>query len=237
MVTSSMTDVDDDQAVDDTGESSPAEEPKELVFGSVNEFVREHLRHIYRRRIDGQPWIWVGDWWRYPEAEDVLDALWRAWEHLSLDGRTGKSVWWRDHARPHMEALMTKNTSPFPAHHLTTTTTVLDPLPYIEPPAGTYPDQRGAAAVAAAIVQLLADRTADDWKTRIAGYLLPGRADQNTLAALPAADPPDGTPDVTDAGNDAADVIVPTRAGHVAVALIRHAPADPWLAASIQPLD
>lgn len=27
-----------------------------------------------------------------------MEALWRAWEHLRLDGATGISVWFKDHA-------------------------------------------------------------------------------------------------------------------------------------------
>jgi len=35
-----------------------------------------------------------------------LEALWRAWEHLRQDPALGMSVWWRDHADPHMAALL-----------------------------------------------------------------------------------------------------------------------------------
>ncbi|ARJ07722.1 hypothetical protein GCM10010988_40340 [Cnuibacter physcomitrellae] len=221
-----------DDALEDGAETEEDEtEARELVYGSVNEFVREYLRNVYRRRIDGQPWMWVGDWWRYPEAEDVLDALWRAWEHLNLDGRTGKSVWWRDHARPHMESLMTKGTSPFPAEAVKAqSTTVLEPLPYVEPPAGSYPDQRGPAAVAAAIVHLLAHRDLPDWEIRIAGYLAhPGAVDVDELP-VPAAT--SDAVEVLDGEGEAVDVVV----GELLVQLARTAPADPWLATDIQPL-
>jgi hypothetical protein len=35
-----------------------------------------------------------------------VEALWRAWEHLRLDGATGISVWWSDHADHHMNMLL-----------------------------------------------------------------------------------------------------------------------------------
>lgn len=35
-----------------------------------------------------------------------MEALWRAWEHLRLDGATGISVWWKDHADHHMSVLL-----------------------------------------------------------------------------------------------------------------------------------
>jgi hypothetical protein len=71
-----------------------------------------------------------------------LDALWRAWEHLRLDGVLGASVWWRDHADHHMRALlepqgpfMTAKDANEPG----------DPLPYMSPPEGLFPDVRAQA--------------------------------------------------------------------------------------------
>lgn len=48
----------DAQAVgvdDDAG----GEAPPALYYGSVDEFVREYLRHVYRRRIDGRNRVWA----------------------------------------------------------------------------------------------------------------------------------------------------------------------------------
>ena len=61
----------------------PAEEPT-LYYGSVDEFVREYLRHVYRRAINGRSRVWAARWWEYDEAVIRLEALWRAWEHLRL---------------------------------------------------------------------------------------------------------------------------------------------------------
>ncbi|GCB59720.1 MULTISPECIES: DUF4913 domain-containing protein [Rhodococcus] len=82
----------------------PAE--PELVFGSVEEFVRERIAPVYRREvIEGTSRNWCTQWWKHAEAISRLEALWRAWERLRLDPSTGMSVWWRDHADHHMAQL------------------------------------------------------------------------------------------------------------------------------------
>lgn len=118
-----------------------------LYFGSTDEFVREYLIHVYKRRIDGRTAFWSPRWWASAEANARLEALWRAWEHLRLDPATGPSVWWRDHADPHMRALM-DITGPFSKENKVTTT-VLDPLPYEAPPEGLFPDVREGSPEAA----------------------------------------------------------------------------------------
>ncbi|MBO0924350.1 hypothetical protein J1G44_07610 [Cellulomonas sp. zg-ZUI199] len=35
-----------------------------LYHGSVDESVREYLRLVFRRRIDGRHRWWAGEWWR-----------------------------------------------------------------------------------------------------------------------------------------------------------------------------
>jgi hypothetical protein len=96
----------DDLGLEDVDGPTRAErgDPR-LYYGSTDEFVREYLRHAYRRRIDGRQRCWAAQWWRYDEAVIRLEALWRAWEHLRLDPATGMSVWWRDHADHHMPML------------------------------------------------------------------------------------------------------------------------------------
>lgn len=118
----------------------------ELHYGSVDEFVREYLRHVYRRQINGQHRCWAGRWWEYDEAVIRLEALWRSWEHLRQDPATGMSVWWRDHADHHMAMLMD------PAGPFSTATEGAEntarkgePLPYVAPPAGMFPDVREEA--------------------------------------------------------------------------------------------
>ncbi len=129
---------------DDIPESdSLVEEDTSFRYGSVDEFVREYLRHIYRRRIDGRNRCWAGEWWRYDEAVIRLDALWRAWEHLRLDPATGMSVWLRDHADYHMPILMSPE-GPFAdatagAENMCKRG---EPLPYVAPPEDMFPDLR-----------------------------------------------------------------------------------------------
>lgn len=125
-------------------EAAPEEErPPELVYGSVDEFVREYLRHVYRRATSEQR-VWAARWWEYDEAVIRLEALWRAWEHLRLDPSTGMSVWWRDHADHHMAVLMDPE-GPFAASDRYGDENGADkgaPLPYEAPPAGLFPDVR-----------------------------------------------------------------------------------------------
>lgn len=119
------------------------EKPPELVYGSVDEFVREYLRHVYRRQTSDHR-VWAARWWEYDEAVIRLEALWRAWEHLRLDPSTGMSVWWRDHADHHMAVLMDPE-GPFAAagrYQHENEGGKGAPLPYEAPPAGLFPDVR-----------------------------------------------------------------------------------------------
>jgi hypothetical protein len=78
----------------------------ELYFEDLDEFVREMIVPVFRRRVgDRSQFHWAADWWRYPEAVIRLEALWRSWEHLRLDPATGMSVWLRDHADYHLGVL------------------------------------------------------------------------------------------------------------------------------------
>ena len=40
------------------GDEAPAP-----YYGSTNEFVRDHLRHVYKRKINGQNTFWSPRWW------------------------------------------------------------------------------------------------------------------------------------------------------------------------------
>ncbi|QCU79696.1 DUF4913 domain-containing protein (plasmid) [Citricoccus sp. SGAir0253] len=128
----------------------PAEEPT-LYYGSVDEFVREYLRHVYRRAVNGRSRVWAARWWEYDEAVIRLEGLWRAWEHLRLDPATGMSVWFRDHADPHMAVLMDPD-GPFAAADPNTETNHArkgEPLPYQAAPEGLFPDVRESSSASA----------------------------------------------------------------------------------------
>ena len=139
-----MSDFDDLDAFRDS-EPEPGETATpapELIYGSTDEFVREKLIHIYARKVGPQNdgvFRWAADWWRYPEAVSRLESLWRAWESLRLDGATGMSSWWRDHADHHMPMLMSVD-GPFA--FATSRNSPGDPLPYEPPPDGYFPDVR-----------------------------------------------------------------------------------------------
>ncbi|MET4095409.1 DUF4913 domain-containing protein [Arthrobacter sp. UYCu712] len=77
--------------------AEPAEAPQ-LVFGSAEEFLHEQLLPTYVRDVDDRSAKRCMEWYFHPEAVSRVEALWRAWEHLRLDGVTGISVWWRDRA-------------------------------------------------------------------------------------------------------------------------------------------
>jgi len=146
-IEASTVDVDDEPGHAADGAPALTEDPPPpLYYGSVDEFVREYLRHVYKRRIDGRHRCWAAEWWRYDEAVIRLEALWRSWEHLRQDAATGMSVWWRDHADHHMPALFDPE-GPFAGVEGDENTCKRgEPLPYTAPPAGMFPDVRHTPA-------------------------------------------------------------------------------------------
>mgnify|MGYP000854193722 FL=1 len=121
----------------ETNDSAP-----KLYYGSVDEFLREFLRHAYRRRIDGRTRFWAAAWWEFDEAIIRIEALWRSWEHLRQDPATGMSVWLRDHADHHMPILMSPDGPFCMATSREDACSKGDPLPYKHPPKGMFPDVR-----------------------------------------------------------------------------------------------
>ncbi|MGQ4597794.1 DUF4913 domain-containing protein [Nocardia sp. R6R-6] len=78
-----------------------------MIYSGVVDFVENYLSLMYRRQVtDLSDTVWCPEWWQHAEAIARLDALWRAWEHYRQDGRTGLSVWFLDHADPHMAKLL-----------------------------------------------------------------------------------------------------------------------------------
>ena len=128
-------------AVGEQDEEEPDEEDgAELHYGSVDEFVREVIVPIYRRKVSGRgSRRWSAEWWRSAEAVSRLEGLWRSWEHLRQDGATGMSTWWRDHADYHMNALFDPD-GPFGASE--DENKAGHPLPYSPPPPGLFTDVR-----------------------------------------------------------------------------------------------
>ena len=141
-------DFDDELLADDplpaTGNADADDEQPQLEYPSVYDYVEEHLIFVYQRKIGrNSSFGWCPQWWLHTEAVSRLEALWRAWESLRLDPTTGMSVWWRDHADHHMAVLMDPD-GPFATatEGEENTSKRGEPLPYVAPPEGMFPDVR-----------------------------------------------------------------------------------------------
>ncbi|MFD3508415.1 DUF4913 domain-containing protein [Nocardia sp. NPDC058666] len=110
-------------------------------YPSVIEFVDEYLSQVYSRQVtDISDTVWCLEWWRHPEAAIRLHALWQAWEHYRRQGGPGISVWFLDHADPHMAKLFDPR-GPFKYCSVRNGhKKMLDPLPLTEPPEGQFSD-------------------------------------------------------------------------------------------------
>lgn len=73
-----------------------------LVYANAADWVENYLLEMWRPGPSGK---WCRRWWLHPEATTRIEALWRSWEALRLDGPTGMSTWLRDHYDPHMDRL------------------------------------------------------------------------------------------------------------------------------------
>lgn len=125
-------------------QDNPNDTPPPLFFGSVDEFVRDFVRLVFRRDVGEtgrSEHRWSARWWESAEAVIRLEAMWRAWEQARNDPSTGISTWLRDHADHHMAILMNP-TGPFA--HSQDTASSNDPLPYEAPPLGLFPDVRNS---------------------------------------------------------------------------------------------
>lgn len=109
------------------------------VYATSEEFLIDQLLPMYIRIIDSKNGTWCRKWYLHAEALSRVDALWRAWEHFRLDGKTGMSVWWRDHADPHMAVLLNQK-GPFHECDLETHKDP-DPLPCDTAPPGWFPKE------------------------------------------------------------------------------------------------
>lgn len=122
----------------DTSNGDDSEPPKP-VFDNVETFVNDYLAQLIRRPTSNS-WCWCPRWWEHAEAIARLEALWRSWESLRLDGTTGMSVWFRDHLEPHLGMLTDIDRSPFSECH-NGTHTENPPLPVEPAPPEWWGDQ------------------------------------------------------------------------------------------------
>lgn len=133
---------------EDAGEPTDAEPPAdasteaELFYANPIAFFRGTLGPSYVREVNnGSEFVWCPQWYKHPEALARVEAMWRAWEHLRLDGALGSSTWWINHADPHMSMLMAPN-GPFKKcvyeGHVARTKPEQLSLPHSEPLESTY---------------------------------------------------------------------------------------------------
>ncbi len=91
----------DDVLQDDCDDGQPTDDPQ-LYYPTLEVFVHDYLIGTYRRHIEGRNRNWCPQWWCHAEAIARLEAMWRSFEHLRMDPATGTSVWFINHADPHM---------------------------------------------------------------------------------------------------------------------------------------
>ena len=134
---------DEDDAFGDKPIGQPADVESSFTpgtyYGSVDEWFRRYWRYTYRRRVSPRgtgTGRWAADWWNYDEARQRIEALWRGWEASRRDPGLGVSIWWINHADPHMNALLAidgcfaaSSDENLPG----------EPLPYSRPPRALFP--------------------------------------------------------------------------------------------------
>lgn len=87
---------------------APVAEP---FFQTVDDWVQAFYTPTFIRPIGGAI-RWCTVWDRHGEALLRIEAMWRAWEVLRLDGGLGMSIWLLHHLDPGLAAL-TSRTGPF----------------------------------------------------------------------------------------------------------------------------
>jgi hypothetical protein len=102
----------DPSALPGAGRAGSGDEPAAPLYGSLGEWVEEHLAPLIRRRFGGAL-TWCPFWFRHAEAVSRLNALWQEWEHARVEHTL--SMWWITHADPHLRVLMSKDDGPFMA--------------------------------------------------------------------------------------------------------------------------
>ncbi len=135
----------DSADVDAPAETAAGEDAvPQLYYPNPIAFFAGTLGPSYVRDVgNGSEFIWCPEWHQHPEALSRIEAVWRAWEYLRLDGSLGISTWWINHADPHMRMLMAPNgcfKKCFYNGHTERTKPEHLSLPHIEPEMDLYPD-------------------------------------------------------------------------------------------------
>ena len=77
------------------GAPGPGQDPPEPSYPDVQSWVEQWFAPIFGRRLGATHWC--ARWWAHDEAVFRLEAMWRSWETLRLDGSMGMATWIRDH--------------------------------------------------------------------------------------------------------------------------------------------
>lgn len=127
-----------DHPADHTAEDRAAS-PTPL-FPSLEAWVTNWLTQMITVEI-GPGLRWCTQWWQHPMAIARLESIWRAWEEARIsEDPTAMSVWWRDHADPHLDHLMESPRGPFRqcSGHPDGHRDALQPLPVEQAPPGWF---------------------------------------------------------------------------------------------------
>lgn len=100
-------DFEDEETMENSTESdaSPKEESTDppLMYPHVAAWVEDFALPHFRR--NPATFHWDPEWWLYPEATAVLEALWQSWEYLRHQGATGMAVFFKDYFYPLMREI------------------------------------------------------------------------------------------------------------------------------------
>lgn len=80
----------------------------ELAFANFEEWFREFVVPVYRRRVGarGEDLRWSREWWKNPEAVFRVRAMWLAFESARLEPGPAMGAWMRDVFDRHMDVMM-----------------------------------------------------------------------------------------------------------------------------------
>lgn len=121
----------------------PVDKPRKLIYRNLEQFVTQHIAHLYRRdvpaRMGDRTPRWCPCWWDHGEALSRLGALWRAFEHLRHGESVEMNVWWQ-YVDQQMERLMDPE-GPFKYCSVAEGHSAkLTKLPTVTAPEGLFPD-------------------------------------------------------------------------------------------------
>ncbi|GAA4968832.1 DUF4913 domain-containing protein [Kineococcus glutinatus] len=81
------------------------EDDETVVYPDLASWVSGFFAPTFARAVGGEA-RWCARWAEHREAVYRLQALWRAWEALRTDARTGHALWLRDHLDPQLAVLL-----------------------------------------------------------------------------------------------------------------------------------